>query len=221
MYFTHDFTLFDVSLFNFSNTLSTHQIFFFTSPPLLSSILTVYLLIIQFFVSLFFFFYRAYSNFLLHLLLCLFLLNEWSLHVTNFVVLWFSSHSLSLSLKIHENEEKVQDIQQCLIPVCNTIFGRNGKISPRTGQNLGWHRTWGSPAPVCPPERKIPAIPARTKWNSKLCHNLPVLLYFYFYFFIIFSPWISNPPCFFLLFYFFPFGNLPSTNYHFAMSSYS
>ena len=95
MYFTHDFTLFDVSLFNFSNTLSTHQIFFFTSPPLLSSILTVYLLIIQFFVSLFFFFYRAYSNFLLHLLLCLFLLNEWSLHVTNFVVLWFSSHSLS------------------------------------------------------------------------------------------------------------------------------
>ena len=43
----------------------------------------------------FFFFYRAYSNFLLHLLLCLFLLNEWSLHVTNFVVLWFSSHSLS------------------------------------------------------------------------------------------------------------------------------
>ena len=169
----------------------------------------------------FFFFYRAYSNFLLHLLLCLFLLNEWSLHVTNFVVLWFSSHSLSLSLKIHENKEKVQDIQQCLIPVCNTIFGRNGKISPRTGQNLGWHRTWGSPAPVCPPERKIPAIPARTKWNSKLCHNLPVLLYFYFYFFIIFSPWISNPPCFFLLFYFFPFGNLPSTNYHIAMSSYS
>ena len=79
-----------------------------------------------------FFFYRAYSNFLLHLLLCLFLLNEWSLHVTNFVVLWFSSHSLSLSLKIHENEEKVQDIQQCLIPVCNTIFGRNGKISPKT-----------------------------------------------------------------------------------------
>ena len=132
MYFTHDFTLFDVSLFNFSNTLSTHQIFFFTSPPLLSSILTVYLLIIQFFVSLFFFFYRAYSNFLLHLLLCLFLLNEWSLHITNFVVLWFSSHSLSLSLKIHENEEKVQDIQQCLIPVCNTIFGRNGKISPKT-----------------------------------------------------------------------------------------
>ena len=133
MYFTHDFTLFDVSLFNFSNTLSTHQIFFFTSPPLLSSILTVYLLIIQFFVSLFFFFfYHAYSNFLLHLLLCLFFLNEWSpcsrYQFCSALILF----PLSLSLKIHENEEKVQDIQQCLIPVCNTIFGRNGKISPKT-----------------------------------------------------------------------------------------
>ena len=80
----------------------------------------------------FFFFYHAYSNFLLHLLLCLFFLNEWSpcsrYQFCSALILF----PLSLSLKIHENEEKVQDIQQCLIPVCNTIFGRNGKISPKT-----------------------------------------------------------------------------------------
>ena len=99
-------------------------------------------------------------------------------------------------------------------------FAQNASLIQNRPE-FGMTQNMGSLAPVCPLKRKIPAIPARTKWNSKLCHNLPVLLYFYFYFFIIFSPWISNPPCFFLLFYFFPFGNLPSTNYHFAMSSYS
>ena len=96
MYFTHDFTLFDVSLFNFSNTLSTHQIFFFTSPPLNSSILTVYLLIIQFFVSLFFsFIMLTLISYFIFFFVYFSSMNDLLVHVTNFVVLWFSSHSLS------------------------------------------------------------------------------------------------------------------------------
>ena len=42
-----------------------------------------------------------------------------------------------------------------------------------------------------------------------------------FLFFLDFSPWNSNPPSFFFLLYFFPFGYLLGTNDHVAMSSYS
>ena len=102
-----------------SHVLSSHRLvlcfffFFFLLPCLLLTLIS-YLI--------FFFIYFSSPR------LCgsSYQINQfYKLHAVSLSSLYYKIHSF------HENEEKVQEIQQYLFLVRNTIFGWNGKISPR------------------------------------------------------------------------------------------
>ena len=109
-------------------------------------------------ISYFIFFFVYFSS-----------MNDLLVHVTNFVVLWFSSLSLSFSLSQNSWEwgkntrysaMSNSSLQYYFWPEWQNFAQNAGLIQNRP--EFGMTQNMGSPAPVCPLERKIPAIPART-----------------------------------------------------------